>query len=117
MTTKAAETCYACDQPATTREHVPPFSFFPEGHKQNLITVPSCAAHNNANSKDVEYVRNIITTSFGVNSVGETIFSTKRCALMTAVQLCSTRPSPIFGLSLSRECSQVPLQQMSNESR
>lgn len=76
-TTEVAATCYACDQPATTREHVPPQSFFPEGHRQNLITVPSCALHNNANSKDVEYTRNVISTFFGVNDVGQKHFLTK----------------------------------------
>jgi hypothetical protein len=74
MNSKKAKTCYACDQPATTREHVPPQSFFPEGHRQNLITVPSCALHNNGNSLDVEYTRNIISTSFGVNDLGERHF-------------------------------------------
>ena len=72
-----SKTCYACDQPATTREHAPPQSFFPEGHRHNLITVPSCALHNNDNSKDVEYARNIICVSFGVNSVAEQHFLDK----------------------------------------
>lgn len=59
-----------CNSTATTREHVPPLSFFPSGKKDNLITVPSCEMHNNSNSKDVEYIRNIITTSFNVNAEG-----------------------------------------------
>ncbi|SFS10764.1 hypothetical protein SAMN05421771_1844 [Granulicella pectinivorans] len=70
-------TCYACDQPATTKEHTPPYSFFPEGQRLNLITVPSCEAHNNANSKDVEYARNVITTMFGTNDVGQQHFADK----------------------------------------
>jgi hypothetical protein len=70
-------TCYACDQPATTKEHAPPFSFFPEGQRLNLITVPSCEAHNNANSKDLEYARNVITTMFGTNDVGQQHFADK----------------------------------------
>jgi hypothetical protein len=74
---KQQATCYACDQPATTKEHAPPFSFFPNGYKENLITVPSCEAHNNANSKDVEYARNVITILYGANSVGEQHFSDK----------------------------------------
>jgi hypothetical protein len=71
------KSCYACDQPATTREHVPPFSFFPEGHRNNLITVPSCALHNNANAMDVEYTRNVVSLFFGVNDVGERHFLDK----------------------------------------
>ena len=69
--------CYACTEPATTREHYPPYSFFPAGNNVNLTTVPSCDLHNNANSRDVEYVRNIITTVLGVNQVGEAHFLDK----------------------------------------
>jgi len=69
--------CYACTEPAKTREHYPPDSFFPAGNRVNLTTVPSCELHNNANSKDVEYVRNIITTVLGVNQVGESHFLDK----------------------------------------
>ena len=70
MKPKTEPTCYACDQRATSREHVPPLSFFPKGHRYNLITVPSCAAHNNDISQDVEYARNIISVTNGVNEVG-----------------------------------------------
>ena len=37
------------------------------------MTVPSCWTHNNVNSKDIEYVRNVITAGWGVNSVGEQV--------------------------------------------
>src|SRR5262249_34229649 len=67
---KTPEKCYMCDDAGITREHVPPYSFFPEGHRENLITVPSCPKHNNHNSKDVEYIRNVIATSIQVNDVG-----------------------------------------------
>jgi hypothetical protein len=77
MKGKTPAICYACDKPATTREHAPPSSFFPEGQRVNLITVPSCADHNNANSKDVEYARNVITIMFGVNEIGQQHFSDK----------------------------------------
>jgi hypothetical protein len=59
------DTCYACDQPATTKEHAPPYSFFPKGKRQNLITVPSCSVHNCDNAPDVEYVRNAIAFHAG----------------------------------------------------
>jgi hypothetical protein len=61
------ETCYACDERAVTNEHAPPKCFFPEGHRTNLITVPSCKGHNNDNSPDVEYVRNAIMSLAGIN--------------------------------------------------
>jgi len=77
MNDKAPLTCYACNKPATTKEHAPPSSFFPQNHRTNLITVPSCPEHNVDNSKDVEYARNVITTMFGVNEVGERHFADK----------------------------------------
>src|SRR5215475_3583146 len=53
-------TCYMCSENGSTREHVPPLSFFPESHRRNLWTVRSCPEHNNDNALDVEYVRNTI---------------------------------------------------------
>lgn len=71
------KTCYACAVIASTVEHCPPLSFFPEGQRKNLITVPSCPDHNNTNSKDVEYTRNWLTTSWGVNSTAQDLFERK----------------------------------------
>jgi len=68
------DTCYMCDAPATSREHAPPRSFFPEGYRRNLITVPSCDRHNSDNSLDVEYVRNVIATQHGVNGLAAKVF-------------------------------------------
>jgi hypothetical protein len=66
-----------CEKPATTREHAPPLSFFPAGRRENLITVPSCNTHNNDNSQNVEYVRNIIVTDIHTNEVGREMFAAK----------------------------------------
>jgi hypothetical protein len=71
------ETCYACELLATTKEHAPPRSFFPAGHRHNLITVPSCALHNNDNSMDVEYARGVVTSMFGTNLIAEQHFNDK----------------------------------------
>ena len=51
------EYCYFCDAEATTREHFPPRSFFPEDNasRVNLKTVPSCDEHNGKRSHDDEY--------------------------------------------------------------
>jgi hypothetical protein len=42
--------CYWCGIELTDetnkREHVPPFGFFPKGHREELITVPACEEHN-----------------------------------------------------------------------
>src|SRR5262245_24687551 len=70
---KPIEKCYMCGDPGITKEHVPPYSFFPEGYRDNLVTVPSCQKHNNHLAKDVEYVRNIIATSIQVNDVGSSL--------------------------------------------
>src|SRR6185503_5255413 len=69
--------CYMCDKPAVTREHAPPLAFFPSDLRVNLITVPSCKFHNNDNSRDVEYVRNIIVTDINSNEVARELFSKK----------------------------------------
>ncbi len=39
--------CYWCGiPPAQAREHVPPIGIFPKDKRKDLITVPSCAKHN-----------------------------------------------------------------------
>lgn len=57
-----------CDQPATSREHIPPKCLFtkkkdlPHGqdYRKNLISVPSCDEHNSLKSKDDEYLMLVI---------------------------------------------------------
>ncbi|WP_092683653.1 hypothetical protein [Albimonas donghaensis] len=51
-------TCYypGCDAPGTTKEHIPPKSFFPDDERDQLLTVRSCEKHNNRKSKDDLYV-------------------------------------------------------------
>lgn len=70
--------CYACSALATDKEHVPARCFFPSGRRRNLLTVPSCPAHNGVRSKDVEYVRNIIVCLGGLNPVGKEMFKPAR---------------------------------------
>ena len=50
--------CYfqGCTEKGITKEHIPPRSFFPDGEKEQLLTVKSCEKHNNAKSKDDLYV-------------------------------------------------------------
>src|SRR5262245_2453835 len=58
--------CYMCDAPETSREHAPPLCLFPQfkefgrNLRRNLITVPSCDAHNSAKSKDDEFFRAVL---------------------------------------------------------
>src|SRR5262249_38328640 len=57
-------TCFMCDKPATTKDHIPPLCFFPEqkdipkgaNYRKNLITVPACDEHNSKTSMDDEYL-------------------------------------------------------------
>ena len=74
-----------CGQPATTTEHVPPRSLFPEkkdlppGYdlRKSLITVPSCRIHNTKKSKDDEYLALVLTVAMGNNQFGTDHFATK----------------------------------------
>lgn len=74
-----------CGQPATTTEHVPPRSLFPEkkdlppGYdlRKSLITVPSCRTHNTKKSKDDEYLALVLTVARGNNQFGTHHFATK----------------------------------------
>ena len=69
--------CYMCDAPATSREHVPPSSFFPAGHRTGLWTVPACSNHNHDNSLDVEYTRSIIALDVNTNQIARELVSGK----------------------------------------
>ncbi|HEV7998056.1 MAG TPA: hypothetical protein VGP52_17555 [Stellaceae bacterium] len=62
------EQCAYCDQPATTRDHVPPGNLFTPPRPNNLITVPACDGCNHGASDDDEVFRNelsIMAGSFG----------------------------------------------------
>jgi hypothetical protein len=74
---QSTETCYMCDRSATSREHSPPIGFFPDSRRVNLITVPSCKTHNNDNSFDVEYTRNIIVTDIHSEDIAREMFTEK----------------------------------------
>ena len=65
--------CYMCDAPGTTREHVPPRAFFPPGHRSNLWTVPSCSLHNHRNSLDVEYARSVLALDAATNDIARQV--------------------------------------------
>jgi hypothetical protein len=62
-----------CSDAATSREHVPPKSFFIPPFDKQLTWVPSCNKHNHGNSKDVEYARMIIPTALQTNEIARQI--------------------------------------------
>lgn len=76
-------TCYMCDKPATSNEHIPPKCFFPKmkdvpndvNLRQNLITVPSCDEHNTQKSMDDEYMLLILISHFENNMAAQSHFS------------------------------------------
>jgi hypothetical protein len=66
-----------CEEPACSREHVPPRNLFPESkdvggenHRVTLITVPSCELHNSAKSHDDEFLMVSLAGIIGNNSIG-----------------------------------------------
>ncbi|MES2389267.1 MAG: hypothetical protein V4543_14800 [Bacteroidota bacterium] len=70
-------TCYICGQPATSDEHAPAKSFFPNGFRQNLVTVRSCEVHNENTSMDDEYVRIYLCGSIHSNIQAFNLFTSK----------------------------------------
>lgn len=72
-------TCYfqGCNEKGITKEHIPPRSFFPDGEKEQLLTVKSCALHNNAKSKDDFYVLAQICMNASPNNRAREVFMSK----------------------------------------
>ena len=92
-------TCYMCNRPSTSKEHVPPLCFFPEedelpgsgGFRKNLITVPSCDKHNIEKSADDQYLCTVLAIHFENNPIAQTHFSKK---IMRALR---RKPAMIIG--------------------
>jgi hypothetical protein len=97
---RAVSTCYMCDEPETSREHVPAASFFPATKdlpsgldlRRNLFTVPSCDAHNSRKSKDDQYLWQTILLARGLNEFGQLMIRTK------GVRTVTQRPALIASL-------------------
>jgi len=68
--------CYfrGCTAAPTTVEHVPPKSFFPQGQRNNLLTVPSCATHNNFKSSDDTYILAHVTMNASPRNGARDVF-------------------------------------------
>lgn len=78
------QTCYMCEDLATSQEHAPPKCIFPVqndtggvDYRKNLIKVPSCDLHNTAKSTEDEYLMYILPASIATNNVGVNQFLTK----------------------------------------
>lgn len=78
-------TCYMCEDQATSSEHVPPKCLFPEQRdlpdgvdlRKQLITVPSCDEHNSKKSTDDEYLLYCLVMSIPSNEVAGNHFFRK----------------------------------------
>jgi hypothetical protein len=103
--------CYACEQPAVTEEHVPPLCLFPAqkdlprgvSYRRNLIKVPSCVDHNLRKTKDDEYLMMILVAHYLNNDIATQQFKTKvlrawlRRPHLAAMALQELRPAIIDG--------------------
>jgi hypothetical protein len=69
--------CDLCGKTADSKEHVPPKGMFPEPRPSDLITVPSCEAHNKEYSMDDEYFIWFITTASAYSSSAMKVVDSK----------------------------------------
>ncbi len=84
-------TCYMCEEPSTSSEHVPPKCLFPEQKdlpagvdlRKSLITVPSCDEHNSMKSSDDEYLLYCLVMSIPSNEIAKNHFFSK---IMRAIE-------------------------------
>lgn len=118
-------TCFACDSPDTTREHVPPACLFPESKdtqggqnlRRNLITVPACVDHNLVKSCDDTYFLWVLSTNLSANSVARQQVATKlkrtnerRPALGKAILRATKDVTVIDSASgIEHDAAEVPL--------
>lgn len=81
-----------CNEPATSREHVPPSCFFPEKNefRKNLITVPSCVQHNLVKSGDDEYLFAVISSHLESNQIAQDQFKKTIKAIKRRSRLATT---------------------------
>ena len=56
-------TCYTCGRPAVGVEHAPPQSCFPKGKREQPITVPACAKHNQDKNLEDELIKATVVLS------------------------------------------------------
>lgn len=71
---KPASLCYLCGvRPATSWDHTPPRSLFPNATQQKGYKLPACSDCNNLLSKDEEYIRDYFTIG-GQHPVARQVF-------------------------------------------
>jgi hypothetical protein len=75
--------CVYCGSAAKSDDHIPPKTIFPKPRPSNLVTVRSCKACNEGDSKDDEYFRNVLVfrEDSGSTSSGEALWESVRRSL------------------------------------
>lgn len=105
------ETCYMCEAPKTSKEHVPPQCIFPEqkdspdgiDYRKNLIKVPSCDAHNSAKSKEDEFFLMYMAVNAFTNQAAKIHQNTKLLRILDrkphvwGMLLAQAKPATIIG--------------------
>lgn len=89
---KTRQRCYLCNRNlATTKDHVPPKSLFPDPKPSNLIPgLPCCKKCNRSYSMDEEYLRdNLALTARPSSTVEQLWKKTKRSCLRRPAKLMS----------------------------
>jgi hypothetical protein len=82
MSAALPDLCYACDAPATSREHAPPRCLFPKPSdfgganlRRNLISVASCDEHNQSKRRDDEHLWYTIAMNAASGPFGRMVFN------------------------------------------
>lgn len=75
----AGQTCFMCDAPATTGDHIPPKGLFTTSLRSQRdyspLQVPACKKHNDISKKDDEYIRLVMAAGSPQNKSAKKLFT------------------------------------------
>jgi hypothetical protein len=65
----SGQSCFLCDEIATSGDHVPPLGLFPTSIRGSckFLEVPACQKHNHGSTRDDEYFRLVLATASSEN--------------------------------------------------
>ncbi len=74
---KLKQTCFMCDEIATTGDHIPPKGLFPTSLRNEckFLIVPACKKHNNESKLDDEYFRTVVAIASPHDETAEKLIS------------------------------------------
>jgi hypothetical protein len=74
-----SQTCFMCDAPATTGDHIPPKGLFTTSIRSQRdyspLQVPACKKHNDISKKDDEYLRLVMAAGSPQNESAKKLFT------------------------------------------